>query len=237
MSIILRVAYSSTNGLGALNEEQTDRIERPKYNTPSYDPIVFSARCKRVALEEQILEMVRIVTRRKASGDARENWLVPDITWVNGIPGYRKVRSLWLTTYSDVNIPKDIPNPLYLIYTQLEKESLITRVFGKGEGRRVLTIYEAQGLTSKESVIVRITVKHKLQDNVLHAVVAITRYTVSCVYYTDEATPYIEKHTKQSVSAILVASASADFNNPDSHWISVEDFKCTRPLNRKWKWK
>ncbi|GBP37575.1 hypothetical protein EVAR_34610_1 [Eumeta japonica] len=40
------------------------------------------------------------------------------------------------------------------------------------------------------------------------------------------AIPYIEERTKQSVSEVLVASASADFNNPDSHWISVVGFKC-----------
>ncbi|GBP47257.1 hypothetical protein EVAR_20262_1 [Eumeta japonica] len=51
--------------------------------------------------------------------------------------------------YSDANIPKDLSNTLYLKYTQVEKESLITQGFGKGEGTRVPTVHEAQGLTSE----------------------------------------------------------------------------------------
>ncbi|GBP82343.1 hypothetical protein EVAR_90978_1 [Eumeta japonica] len=54
-SIIHMAAYSETNGLVALEEEQTDHTERPKYITPLYDSIVVTARCTRVALKEQIL--------------------------------------------------------------------------------------------------------------------------------------------------------------------------------------
>ncbi|GBP65920.1 Histone deacetylase 8 [Eumeta japonica] len=52
ISIIHMVAYSATNGLVAFDKEQTDRTERPKYINPSYDLIVVTARCTRVALEE-----------------------------------------------------------------------------------------------------------------------------------------------------------------------------------------
>ncbi|GBP87158.1 hypothetical protein EVAR_62627_1 [Eumeta japonica] len=90
MSIIYAAAYSVTNGSVALDKKQTDRTKRRKYITPSYDPIVVTARCTNVALEERILEMVKTVTKRRASGDVREDWVVPDITWVNGVAGCGK---------------------------------------------------------------------------------------------------------------------------------------------------
>ncbi|GBP47683.1 hypothetical protein EVAR_28086_1 [Eumeta japonica] len=87
MSIIHMAAYSAINGLVALNKEQTDRTERPKYITPSYNQTVVTTQCTRIALEKRILEMVKTVTTRKTSGDAREDWVMPDVTWVNGFPG------------------------------------------------------------------------------------------------------------------------------------------------------
>ncbi|GBP16048.1 hypothetical protein EVAR_94389_1 [Eumeta japonica] len=107
-----------------------------------------------------------------------------------------RVRSLRLKRYNDVNIPKDFPNPLYLTYTQVKEETLITQGLGEGDGTRVLTILKAQGLTSEGSVIVRITARHKLHDNVSHAVVVITRHTVSCVYYTDDGEDAIGTYIK-----------------------------------------
>ncbi|GBP18439.1 hypothetical protein EVAR_93842_1 [Eumeta japonica] len=83
MCIIHMAAYSATNGLGALNEEQMDQTERSIYITPLYDSIVVTVRCTRVALEERILEMAKSVTRRKASSDA-------NIKWGNGVPGCGK---------------------------------------------------------------------------------------------------------------------------------------------------
>ncbi|GBP16381.1 hypothetical protein EVAR_9964_1 [Eumeta japonica] len=49
------------------------------------------APCTRVALEERILEMVTTATKRKASDDVREDWKVPDTTWVNGVSGCNKI--------------------------------------------------------------------------------------------------------------------------------------------------
>ncbi|GBP85158.1 hypothetical protein EVAR_61003_1 [Eumeta japonica] len=119
----------------------------------------------RIALEERFLEMAKTVTRGKASANAWENWVVPDITWVNEVLGCEKttwvmkylelrravvvtttreaVRSLRLDVYSDADIPKDLPNTHYLTHTQVEKESLKTQGFGKGEGTRVLTKHRA----------------------------------------------------------------------------------------------
>ncbi|GBP69955.1 hypothetical protein EVAR_85723_1 [Eumeta japonica] len=109
MSIIHMAAYSATNCLVAHDKEQTDRTESPKYITPSYDPIVVTTRCTRVALEERILEMpqpnlrrchVKNVTKRKASDDTREDWEVPDITWVNGVPGCSK--TTWVVKHFEL---------------------------------------------------------------------------------------------------------------------------------------
>ncbi|GBP65994.1 hypothetical protein EVAR_47494_1 [Eumeta japonica] len=97
MSIIHMAAYSATNGLVTLDEEQTDRTDRPKYIIPSYDLIAVTARCKRVALEERILEMAKTVIRGKASGNARENWVVHNITWVIEVPGCRK--TTWVVNH------------------------------------------------------------------------------------------------------------------------------------------
>ncbi|GBP05489.1 hypothetical protein EVAR_3003_1 [Eumeta japonica] len=100
MSIIRMAAYIATNGLVALDKEQTDRTERPKYVIPSYDLIVVISRCTRVTLEERILKMVKTVTKRIASGDAREDWEVPDITWVNEVPGCGK--TTWVVKHLEL---------------------------------------------------------------------------------------------------------------------------------------
>ncbi|GBP63254.1 hypothetical protein EVAR_56635_1 [Eumeta japonica] len=98
----------------------------------------------------------------------------------------------------DVNIPKDLPNTLYLTYTQAKKESLIG--FGKREGTGVLTTHKAQGLTSEETVIVRATAKWKLHDSVSYAVVEITRHAVSYVYYTEDGVDPIDRFIKRAVA-------------------------------------
>ncbi|GBP19201.1 hypothetical protein EVAR_11523_1 [Eumeta japonica] len=90
MSTVHMAVYSATSGLVALDKEQIKRTERPKYIIPSYDPTVVIFQCRRVALEERILKMVKSVTRYKAFCDTREDWTVFDITWVNGVPRYRK---------------------------------------------------------------------------------------------------------------------------------------------------
>ncbi|GBP37727.1 hypothetical protein EVAR_23777_1 [Eumeta japonica] len=112
-----------------------------------------------------------------------------------------RVRSLRMERYSDAKIPKDLPTTLYLTYTQVEKESLITQGFGKGEGTRDVTILEAQSLTSEGTLIVRVAATHKLHDSVSHAVVAITRDTVSCVYHTDDVEDTIERFIKRAMAA------------------------------------
>ncbi|GBP81634.1 hypothetical protein EVAR_74896_1 [Eumeta japonica] len=84
---------------------------------------------------------------------------------------------------------------------RVEKESLITQGVREGEGTRFLTIHKAQSLTSEGTVIVRIAAKYKIHDSVSHAVVAITRHTVSCVYHTEDGEHAIGRFIRRAVAA------------------------------------
>ncbi|GBP63082.1 hypothetical protein EVAR_50038_1 [Eumeta japonica] len=83
-------AYSATNGLVAFDDEkQTDHTERPKYVTLLYDPIEVTARYTRVALEKQILDIVKIVTRPRIrrrlailGEDPGKNYIDPCCTYL-----------------------------------------------------------------------------------------------------------------------------------------------------------
>ncbi|XP_050563196.1 uncharacterized protein LOC118276113 isoform X1 [Spodoptera frugiperda] len=104
------------------------------------------------------------------------------------------VRSLETKRFSGAMIPKSLPDTLYLVHTQAEKESLKNQGYGSGEGSRILTIHEAQGLSSAKVVVVNTATKRqKIHDSVPHAVVAISRHTHSCIYYTDNCDDAISK--------------------------------------------
>ncbi|GBP41257.1 hypothetical protein EVAR_32983_1 [Eumeta japonica] len=87
MNIVHMVAYSATSGLMALDEEQTERMERPKYITSSYDPIVVTARCTS--------------TIRKA---ARDLWEI--LASKLGADVIRKVRTMALVLLNSFRGPK-----------------------------------------------------------------------------------------------------------------------------------
>ena len=111
-----------------------------------------------------------------------------------------RVRSLKLERYSGVNIPKTLPNTLYLVHTQKDKRALKTTGYGEGLGSRVLTIHEAQGMTYDMVVIVRASTKKlPIYDSIQHAVVAVSRHTVECVYYTDDGGDAIGKLVGRAV--------------------------------------
>lgn len=65
-----------------------------------------------------------------------------------------------------------------------------------------MTIHEAQGLTC-DSVIIINTKSRRLQvhDSVSHAVVAASRHTNSCVYYSDDAEDAIGRFVKKAMDA------------------------------------
>ena len=83
-------------------------------------------------------------------------------------------------------VPGDLKYPLYLTFTQEEKESLIAQGWGGETGSKVLTIYESQGLTSATVIVVNTkSIRLQLHDSVSHAVVAISRHTDTCTYYSE----------------------------------------------------
>lgn len=95
-----------------------------------------------------------------------------------------RVRSLKVKTYGSETIPNS-RNTLYLVHTQAEKELLVSQGYGLEAGSKTLTIHEAQALTSEKVVIVRAATKHlQLHSSVPHAVVAISRHTDECIYFT-----------------------------------------------------
>uniref|UniRef100_A0A2A4JSE8 (+)RNA virus helicase C-terminal domain-containing protein n=1 Tax=Heliothis virescens TaxID=7102 RepID=A0A2A4JSE8_HELVI len=112
------------------------------------------------------------------------------------------VHSLSVKGFTGARIPTTAQNTLFLVHTQEEKASLTSQGYGSGEGSRTLTIHEAQGLTY-DSVIIINTKSRRLQihDSVSHAVVAVSRHTVSCVYYTDDADDATGRFIKRAMDA------------------------------------
>ncbi|GBP96899.1 hypothetical protein EVAR_84152_1 [Eumeta japonica] len=86
----------------------------------------------------------------------------------------------------DINkLSISLPQTLYLAHTQAGKTELKAMGCGQGKESRVLTIHEAQGLASKNVVIVRTASKKaEIYNSIQHAVVAITRHTENCIYLT-----------------------------------------------------
>lgn len=327
-------AYSAESGFVGLNEAETERTGRPKYAIPSNDPIVVTAKCTKIMLDDRILEMAKTIERNSDVEANWENWEVPKIQWVNGVPGCGKTtwvishfdvdrdaiitttteaakdlreklshrigdlvktrvrtmasslvngfgkesfsrllvdealmnhfgaivmaarlsgvselvligdvnqlpyidrenlfemryhrpnlitnisqellcthrnpmdvayalreiysgiyssaprtRSLEQRRYNGAQIPRSLPNTLFLVHTQEEKETLISQGYGEGTGSRTLTIHEAQGLTYESVIAIKTKPKMKLHESVSHAVVAISRHTGTFVYYADD---------------------------------------------------
>lgn len=81
---------------------------------------------------------------------------------------------------------KDVPDCLYLVHFQADKDKLVREKYGTGKGSRVLTIHEAQGLTFKHVVCIRTNPKPlDLYHREEYGIVAISRHTQSFDYYTD----------------------------------------------------
>ncbi|XP_072948186.1 uncharacterized protein [Epargyreus clarus] len=113
-----------------------------------------------------------------------------------------RTRSLQLKRYTDASIPKSLEKTLYLVHTQSEKESLKTEGFGSGKGSCILTIHEAQGSTYETVVIVRTSTQQlRLHDSVPHAVVAVSRHTISCTYYSDYSEDAIAQFIRKAMTA------------------------------------
>lgn len=113
-----------------------------------------------------------------------------------------QVHSLKVKNFTGAQIPKTAPNTLFLVHTQEEKSSLIDQGYGSGEGSRVLSIHEAQGLTCENVVIINTRTKRlQVHDSVPHAVVATSRHTGSCVYYSDDHDDATSKIIRKAMGA------------------------------------
>ncbi|XP_050563633.1 uncharacterized protein LOC126913011 [Spodoptera frugiperda] len=347
-------AFSESCGFVYLDTAETDRLGKIKFSAPEDDPMVVTAKCTKVMLEDRILAMAQTILENQDIQASSGSWVVPNIRWVNGVPGcgkttwvvknfdgerdvvatttteaakdlreklarrlgdkintkvrtmasilangfknqekcYRltvdealmnhfgsivmaaklsgaselvligdinqlpfldrenlfqlrytrpdlvagitqellcthrnpmdvaytlsdiysgiyasksslsQVHSLSVRGYTGAQIQATAKNTLFLVHTQEEKTSLVNKGYGSGEGSRLMTIHEAQGLTC-DSVIIINTKSRRLQvhNSVSHAVVAVSRHTNSCVYYSDDAEDAIGRFAKKAMDA------------------------------------
>ncbi|KOB69843.1 Replicase large subunit [Operophtera brumata] len=120
------------------------------------------------------------------------------------------VSSLKLKRYNGEQIPSDLSDTLFLVHTQEEKVTLSNQGYGGGTESRTLTIHEAQGLSYESVIIINTWCKMKLHESVPLAVVAISRHTNSCTYYTDDTKDTIGRFIERAMAAST--KAIIDYN-------------------------
>lgn len=92
----------------------------------------------------------------------------------------RQVRSICHTRFTGQVPQPQIPDTLYLTFTQREKHFVKTLLPSES---RVLTVHEAQGATSSDVVLVRLDgVSTRLADQEAYVIVALTRHTRRFTY-------------------------------------------------------
>lgn len=147
-------AYSATCGFVFLNEESTIKNNRPKFKTPPNDPIVVVAKCTRIMLNGKILEMARTTAQTIYYN------VVPEFTWINGVPGCGK--TTWIVDHF-------YPQTDVIITTTIEaakdvKERLRARIGDKAKGKvRTMASVLVNGLKDHE----RLTCRRLLIDEAL----------------------------------------------------------------------
>ena len=116
--------------------------------------------------------------------------------------------------YMGASIPIDSTNTLYLVHIQAEKADLIRKEYGRGENLRTLTINESHRLTYESLVIIQTkAIKNVLHDSISHAVVALTRHTKGCIYYTDaEEGHYRQVHSPEHQSGYFLQRKGGNKN-------------------------
>ncbi|CAH2091712.1 unnamed protein product [Euphydryas editha] len=112
------------------------------------------------------------------------------------------VRSLRMERFTGTRIPERQDGTLYLVFTQEEKKTLLSQGYGTGRGSSVMTIHEAQGQTREGVIIIQTKTRRlRIHDSIPHAVVAVTRHTKTCVYYTDDGGDAIGRFVQRAVEA------------------------------------
>lgn len=128
------------------------------------------------------------------------------------------VHSLKLKPYTGSEICGTSAKTLYLVHTQKEKYLLKSQGYGTGEGSRVLTIHEAQGLTCENVVIVNTkSSKLSVHESVPHAIVAVSRHTASCVYYSDQDDDAIARFAIRAMEASLLTIVGYNLRMAQEH--------------------
>lgn len=93
------------------------------------------------------------------------------------------------------------PGSLVLTFTQKEKCMLLNELKKYIDILKIHTIHEAQGLTSKHVVLVRINSKpNEIYNSIPHAIVALTRHKESFKYLTTGEDDAVEKLIKKATS-------------------------------------
>lgn len=108
--------------------------------------------------------------------------------------------SMCVKPFSGNVIPYE-SDTLYLTHVQADKDYLRREGYEKN-GSKVLSVHEAQGLTWKNVIVVRMQQKPlEIYDRREYAVVAMTRHTKSLVYYSDVSDALSKLMLKGVVSA------------------------------------
>ncbi|GBP39341.1 hypothetical protein EVAR_24322_1 [Eumeta japonica] len=154
--------------------------------------------CDRLIVDEALMSHFGAIVMATRLAGAKEVLLMGD---VNQLPFIDRL-NLFEMQYIRPNLVATVIKELLCTYRNpMDAAYALNEGFGKGEGTRVLTIHEAQGLMSEGTVIEKIVAKHKIHDSVSHAVVAVTRHTVSCVHHTDHGEDAIGRFIKRAVAA------------------------------------
>ena len=136
------------------------------------------------------------------------------------------VHSLKTHGYTGARIPYCNDGTLYLVHTQEEKKQLKDQGYGSGAGSRIMTIHESQGQTFSDVVIVRTGGERlRIHESVSHAVVAVTRHTNTCVYYSDDNGDAIGTFISRAVGAssteVVEANIKGAMSNRDDRIIQA----------------
>ncbi|GBP90815.1 hypothetical protein EVAR_65998_1 [Eumeta japonica] len=113
-----------------------------------------------------------------------------------------ETRSLTMDGYDRNKLSISLPQTLYLAHIQTGKTELEAMRCGQGKESKVLTIHEAQGLTSKNMVIVRTASKKAaIYNSIQHVIIAITRHSENCMYLTVNCSDAIARLIQRASNA------------------------------------
>ncbi|XP_045504439.1 uncharacterized protein LOC123701072 [Colias croceus] len=87
-------AFSASVGFVPIDENALKIKGTTTFKTPEGDPIVVTARCTKIMLDDRILDMAKTIAPGPDISAYGSDWVVPDIKWINGVPGCGKTTYL-----------------------------------------------------------------------------------------------------------------------------------------------